>query len=56
MQTPIKIFVGTSANGEDSEAEMTLEYTLNKHTTQPIEITWMRQTKDLASPWGGVEN
>ena len=49
----IKIFIGTSANGEDAEAEMTLEYTLKKHASQPIDITWMRQTKDLTSPWGG---
>ena len=49
----IKIFIGTSANGEDAEAEMTLEYTLRKHSSEPIEITWMRQTKDLTSPWGG---
>ena len=49
----VKIFIGTSANGEDAEAEMTLEYTLRKHSSEPIEITWMRQTKDLTSPWGG---
>lgn len=49
----IKIFVGTSANGEDAEAELTLEYTLKKHSSQPIEITWMRQTKDTTSIWGG---
>jgi lipopolysaccharide biosynthesis glycosyltransferase len=49
----VKIFVGTSANGEDVEAEMTLEYTLKKHSSEPVEITWMRQTKDTNSIWGG---
>jgi lipopolysaccharide biosynthesis glycosyltransferase len=53
MIEPIKIFVGTSANNEDAEAEMVLEYTLRKNTTHPLEITWMRQTKDEDSPWGG---
>jgi hypothetical protein len=38
----IRIFVGTSANGEDSVAEKTLEYSLRKHSSQPIEVTFMR--------------
>jgi hypothetical protein len=53
MIEPIRIFVGTSANNEDAEAEMVLEYTLRKNTTHPLDITWMRQTKDEDSPWGG---
>jgi lipopolysaccharide biosynthesis glycosyltransferase len=53
MIDPIRIFVGTSANNEDSEAEMVLEYSLRKNTTHPIEITWMRQTNDTDSIWGG---
>jgi lipopolysaccharide biosynthesis glycosyltransferase len=55
MIEPIRIFVGTSSNNEDSEAEMVLEYTLKKNTTHPIEITWMRQTRDETSIWGGWE-
>lgn len=53
MIEPIRIFVGTSANNEDAEAEMVLEYTLRKNTAHPLDITWMRQTKDEDSPWGG---
>lgn len=53
MIEPIRIFVGTSANNEDAEAEMVLEYTLRKNTSHPLDITWMRQTKDEDSPWGG---
>jgi hypothetical protein len=53
MIEPIRIFVGTSANNEDAEAEMVLEYTLKKHTTHPIDITWMRQSRDETSIWGG---
>ena len=53
MIEPIRIFVGTSANNEDAEAEMVLVYTLRKNTSHPLDITWMRQTKDEDSPWGG---
>lgn len=52
MIEPIRIFVGTSSNNEDAEAEMVLEYTLKKNTSHPIEITWMRQTKNEDSIWG----
>jgi len=55
MIEPIRIFIGTSANNEDSEAEMVLEYSLKKNTSHPLEITWMRQTKDETSIWGGWE-
>ena len=56
MIEPIRIFIGTSANNEDSEAEMVLEYTLKKNSSLPIEITWMRQTRDgSGSIWGQWE-
>ena len=55
MIDPIRIFIGTSSNNEDSDAEMVLEYTLKKNTTHPLEITWMRQTHDTDSIWGGWE-
>lgn len=38
----IKIFVGTSANGEDAVAEKTLEYSLRKHSSEPVEVIFMR--------------
>ena len=47
----IRIFIGTSPNGEDAEAEMVLEYTLRKHSSQPLDITWMRQSRDSRSLW-----
>ena len=49
----VKIYIGTSANGEDSEAELTLEYTLRKNSSCAPEIIWMRQTRDTSSIWGG---
>lgn len=50
-KTPIRIFIATSPNGEDAEAEMVLEYSLRKHSSQPVDITWMRQSKDPRSIW-----
>ena len=47
----IRIFVGCSANGEDAEAQGMLEYTLKRHATQPLEINWMKLTRDPSSPW-----
>lgn len=38
----IRIFVGTSTNGEDSVAEKTLAYSLRKHCSQNLEIVFMR--------------
>jgi hypothetical protein len=38
----IKIFVGTSSNGEDAVAEKTLEYSLKKHSTEELEVIFMR--------------
>lgn len=38
----IKIFVGTSQNGEDAVAEKTLEYSLRKHSSEELEVIFMR--------------
>lgn len=50
----IRLFVGTSANNEDLEAEMVLEFTARKHCSEPLEIKWMRQAK--SGPWSGWES
>ena len=42
----IKIFVGTSPNGEDDVAEKTLKYSLEKHSSEPLDITFMRNTPE----------
>lgn len=47
----VRIFVGCSANGEDVEAQGMLEYSLRKFASQPIEINWMKLTRDKNSPW-----
>ncbi len=51
MTDPVRLFVGTSANGEDYEAEAVLEYSARRHCSMPLEITWMRQA--AAGPWSG---
>ena len=55
MTEPVRLFIGTSANGEDAEAEMVYEYSLRSHCSRNLDITWMRQTLDTDSPWGGWE-
>lgn len=42
----VKIFIGTSANGEDEIAEKTLVYSLEKHSSEPLEIIFMRNKED----------
>ena len=53
---PIRLFIGTSANGEDAKIEMAYEYSLRKNTDRDIEIVWMRQTNDTESYWHGWED
>lgn len=50
----IRLFVGTSANNHDSEAEAVLEWTARKYCSMPLEITWMRQAEK--GPWSGWES
>jgi hypothetical protein len=45
----IRVFVGVSANQEDAESQAVLEYTLRKHSSQEIDLTWMHLSKDPAS-------
>lgn len=52
MSDPIRLFVGTSPNGEDYEAEAVLAYSARKYASQPVEIVWMRQVKSgMYSGW-----
>ena len=50
---PIKLFIGTSSNGEDAKIEMAYEHSLRKNTDREVEIEWMRQTTDADSYWHG---
>lgn len=49
----INIFIGTSAAGEDAESQAVAEYTIRKHATQPVAITWVMLSKNPSSFWYG---
>lgn len=51
--TPIRIFVGTPANNEDLESQAVLEWSIRKHATEPVELTWMKASNDPKSMWHG---
>jgi len=52
-QEPVRVFVGCAPDGLDAESLAVLEYTIRKHASLPVEITWMMQSPDPASPFGG---
>lgn len=50
----IKVFVGTSQLGMGDEiAEKTLEYSLKKHSSLPLECIFMRNDNDPDNPFSG---
>jgi len=51
MSDPVRIFIGSSANGEDAKIEIAYEHSLRKNVSRDIDITWMRQTNDHDSFW-----
>lgn len=53
MTDPIKVYVGTDVNGGCAECQMVFEYSLRKHSSRPVEITWMKISDDPASFWYG---
>lgn len=57
MSDTIRLFIGTSPQGEDYEAEAVAAYTAQKFSSLPIEITWMRAAKTGPySGWKGMSN
>lgn len=50
---PLRVFVGTSAGGDDAEACAALEGSLRRRTSVPVEVAWLRPSPDPASPCGG---
>ena len=53
MGDPVRIFIGSSANGEDTPIEIAYEHSIRKNISRDVEIVWMRQTNDEDSFWGG---
>lgn len=47
----VRVFVGCAPNGEDAESQAVLEYTLRKHASVPVDITWMALSRDPKSPF-----
>lgn len=47
----LKIFIGTSANYEDGDAELVYEYSLRKNSSSCLEINWMRLSNQEDSFW-----
>jgi hypothetical protein len=47
----IRIFIGCSANSEDLEFQAVVHYSLERHASQPLDITWMRLSRDPQSFW-----
>lgn len=51
MTTNPKIFIGCSANHEDAESQVVLEYTLRSKSSLPLDITWMKLSRNPGSPF-----
>lgn len=49
----VRIFVGTSPSGEDAEACLVLEHSLRSHASTPVEVEWLRLSRDKKSPCAG---
>ena len=49
----IRIFIGCAPNHDDAESLAVLEYTLRKHASQPLDITYMKHSNDPTSPFYG---
>lgn len=52
---PVRLFIGSSSNGEDHDAEVAYVHSLRKNLSpdRELKITWMRQTHDISSAWHG---
>lgn len=48
----VKLFVGASANNEDIESEILFDHCVRKYTGVPVDVTFMRASRDPGSAWG----
>ena len=51
MTEPVRVFIGAPPDGLDAECQAVCEATLRKHSSLPIDLTWMIATTDPSSPW-----
>lgn len=42
---PVRVFVGTSAGGEDAEASIVLAHTLRERSSAPVDVTWLHLSR-----------
>lgn len=49
----IRIFIGCAANHEDAESQAVLEWSIRKHASQPVDITWMKLSRCDKCYFGG---
>lgn len=49
MSDPILLFVGADGSNCDLESQAVLEWSVRKHASQPVSITWMQQARK--GPW-----
>jgi hypothetical protein len=47
----VRVFVGVSGNDEDLEFQAVLHYTLEKYASEPIDLIWLRLSRDVSSFW-----
>lgn len=47
----VRIFIGSSPLEQDLEAEIALEHSIRSRASAPVEIEWMRQSRDRVSFW-----
>lgn len=55
MSEALNLYVGVSAQNEDLEAQMVLEYSARKRCSAPLNIHWMRQGDDIWAGWRSSE-
>lgn len=53
MSDNVRLFIGSSSNGEDAPIEAAYEYSIRQNCSREVDIVWMRQTNDHSSFWGG---
>lgn len=52
-RAPLRVFVGTSAGGEDAEAQLVCEASLRRHASVLVDVEWLRLSRDPVSSCAG---
>ena len=56
MTDPVRVFIATSPDGDDADAELALCYSLAKNVSRDIEIVLMRNNDKEDNFFGGMDN